>query len=36
MQMLLDKINDHEAYFKTPWPVEGICEKNRFEVKTKK
>ena len=21
MEMLLDKINEHEAYFKTPWPV---------------
>lgn len=35
--MLLAKTEDHESYFKPPWPVDNICERNsRFEVKTRK
>lgn len=36
LEMLLDKVNQHEQYFKPPWPVDGICDKGRFETKTRK
>lgn len=34
--MLLDKKNQHEPYFKPPWPTDGICDRGRFETKTRK